>query len=189
MGGNHWVSLKGQLLIAMPGLTDPNFSRSVTCICEHTPAGAVGIVINRIHPLVSAGEIFNELNIGCTPEAKLQPVLQGGPVHMGEIFILHGPPFHWEGCMRISDTLALSNTRDILESIALGQGPLAFVIALGCAGWGKDQLESEILANVWLTCPLSEELIFTFSLESRWDEAMRTVGVDPASLSGMAGSA
>ncbi len=189
MATNNSVFLKGQLLIAMPELADPNFVRSVTCICEHTPEGAVGIVINHSHPLLTAGEIFDELKINCTPESKSLPILLGGPVHLGEIFILHGPPFHWEGCMRISDTVALSNTRDILESIALEKGPRSFLIALGCAGWGKDQLESELLANVWLTCPLFESLIFNSPMESRWDEAMRMVGVDPVSLSGTAGSA
>ncbi len=189
MGANDTPFLKGQMLIAMPTLMDPNFIRSVTCICEHTMAGAVGIVINHHHPLLTAGEIFKELKINCIDQAESIPVFLGGPVHIGEIFILHGPPFHWEGCLQITASLALSNTRDILEAIALGRAPRSFIIALGCAGWGKGQLESEILANVWLTCPLTETLLFNSPIETRWDEAMKMVGVDPAFLSGTAGSA
>ena len=115
------VVLKGQMLMAMPGLVDPNFLKTVTCICEHSEAGALGIIINRIHPFFSAKEIFKELGIEHTKEAESIPVHIGGPVHIGEIFILHGPPFDWEGCVKITPTLALSNTKDILEAIACGE--------------------------------------------------------------------
>jgi len=182
--------LKGQMLMAMPSLKDPNFSQTVTCICEHTEAGALGVVINRIHPFISAKEIFNELKIDYTAEAESITIFAGGPVHMGELFILHGPPFDWDGCVNITPTLALSNTRDILESIARGEGRVnSFLISLGCAGWGQSQLESELSANAWLTGPVSNELIFHVPIESRWDRAMELIGIDPMKLTDAAGTA
>lgn len=184
------VYLKGQMLMAMPNLADSNFSKTVTCICEHTEEGALGIVINRIHPFISAKEIFEELKMDCSSEAESIPVFVGGPVHMGEVFILHGPPFDWAGCVNITPTLALSNTRDILESIAHGEGVgRSFLIALGCAGWGQFQLESELSANAWLTGPVSDELIFNEPVDSRWNRAMELIGIDPMKLTDVSGRA
>ena len=99
MENNSPDSLKGQLLMAMPLLVDQNFYQTVTCICEYTPLGAVGIVINRVHPSLTVEDIFNELNMGFIPDVESTPIHIGGPVHMGEIFILHGPPFGWEGSL------------------------------------------------------------------------------------------
>jgi len=140
-------SLKGQFLIAMPGLNDPNFYLSVTFICEHTQAGAIGIVVNRAHASISGKDIFDELKIAYKPEAASFSIYIGGPVHMDEIFVLHGPPFDWQGCLNVSPSVAMSNTRDILEALAQGKGPEMFVVTLGCAGWGPGQLEHEIKEN------------------------------------------
>ncbi|MCU0558904.1 MAG: YqgE/AlgH family protein [Desulfobacterales bacterium] len=182
-------SLKGHFLMAMPGLTDPNFSLTVTCLCEHSAQGAMGIVINRRHELLSGKDLFEELDIACGPNAGQIPVHIGGPVHAGEIFILHGQPFGWEGSLMVTPTLALSNTRDILEALALGRGPTSFLISLGCAGWGPGQLEMEIRDNAWLTHPVFDEAIFALPLAARWEEAVRRIGVSPAMLSGTAGNA
>ncbi len=180
---------QGQFLMAMPGLADPNFFRTVTCICEHVPEGAVGLVVNQLHSSLSAKNIFEELNMEYIPETASLPIYLGGPVHIGEVFILHGPPFEWEGCLMITRSLGMSNTRDILQAIALGTGPESFIIALGCAGWGPGQLEHEIRANAWLTCPISEDIIFDTSVEARWEEGMRKMGIDPGFLSDAAGHA
>lgn len=182
-------SLKGQLLIAMPGLSDPNFFQSVTFICEHTQAGAVGIIINRAHPDLTGKEIFRELNIGCGPQASSVQIHVGGPVHADEIFVLHGPPFNWQGCLVVSPFLAISNTIDILSALAAGKGPQSFVITLGCAGWGPGQLEYEIKENAWLTGTVSDEIIFDTPVENRWEVAVRKMGIDPNSLSQTAGHA
>ena len=101
------TSLKGQFLIAMPGLADPNFFQTVTCISEHTSAGAVGIVINRVHDTLKAHTIFQELKMEYGPGAESIPVHIGGPVHMNEIFVLHGPPANWEGSLSITSSLAM----------------------------------------------------------------------------------
>lgn len=181
--------LKGQFLIAMPTLADPNFFQTVTCMSEHSAGGAVGIVINRTHSVLCCGDILKELKVAHIEEVKSLPVHIGGPVHMGEIFILHGPPLQWEGSLQITPTLAMSNTMDILKAIAMGRGPSAFIIALGCAGWGPGQLEAEIRENAWLTGPVFEDLIFKIPTVSRWEEALRKNGIDPHLLSGQAGHA
>lgn len=180
---------KGQFLIAMPGLSDPHFYRSVTCMCEHTSEGALGIVVNRIAPRISAKDIFAELNLEPVAQMISTPVYLGGPVHAHEIFILHGPPFQWRGMLMITPTLALSNTRDIIESLALGIGPKAFMIALGCAGWGAGQLEEEIRSNSWLTCPMDEDILFHAKADRKWEAAVKKMGIDPVLLSDTAGHA
>lgn len=182
-------SLKGQFLIAMPMLTDPNFYRSVTFMCEHNDNGAMGVTVNRIYTALSAKEIFDELKLEYQPSSAEIPIHIGGPVHMDEIFVLHGPPLEWEGCLKINDRLGLSNTLDILRAIALGRGPDDFLIILGCAGWAPDQLEMEIKQNSWLTCPGDEEIIFRKPVETRWEAAVKKLGIDPASLSEFAGHA
>jgi len=183
------ATLKGQFLLAMPGLLDPNFYQTVTCICEHNDGGAMGIIINRVHHSLTGKDIFEELNLDYGPHAESIPVHLGGPVHIGEIFVLHGPPFNWDASLIITPALAMSNTRDILEAIAMAKGPKAFIISLGCAGWGPGQLESEIKANAWLNHPIFEENIFDMPIETRWDEAVKKMGIDPMLLSNTAGHA
>jgi putative transcriptional regulator len=186
---NESVTLKGQFLLAMPSLLDPNFYQAVTCICEHSENGALGIIVNRVHHSLTAKDIFEELTIGHDPGMESIPIYLGGPVHLGEIFVLHGPPFDWEASLMITPSLAMSNTRDILEAIATGGGPRSFIIILGCAGWGPGQLESEIKENAWLNYPIFEENIFYVPVESRWEEAVKKLGIDPILLSNTAGHA
>jgi putative transcriptional regulator len=181
--------LNGQLLTAMPGLADDNFSRTVTCICKHSEEGAVGIVVNRQHPILKGEDIFKELEIDFTDSARSIPIHIGGPVNMWEVFVLHGPPFEWNGCVMINPTLAISNTKDILEAIAQNKEPRLFIIALGYAGWGNNQLEMEIKKNVWLTCPFSVDLVFKLPVESIWEETMKSMGIDPLLISDSAGRA
>ena len=183
------VSLKGQFLIAMPRLMDPNFYKTVTCLTEHSHEGALGIIINRIFPSLTLKDLFDELKIGCVPKTISIPVHIGGPVHTNQLFVLHGPPFEWEGCHRISSSLALSNTRDVFEAIAMDQGPESFIVSLGCAGWAPGQLESEIKENSWLTSNVMDDIIFNAPIESRWDETVKKMGIDPAFLTDSAGYA
>jgi putative transcriptional regulator len=189
MEAEYSASLKGHLLMAMPGLSDPNFAQTVTCICEHTGQGAMGIVINRLHDGVFAGDIFEELSIACTAGGRADVVHAGGPVHAGELFVLHGMPLDWEATLRVTPSIGVSNTRDILEAIAGGRGPNAYLISLGCAGWGPGQLEAEIRENAWLTQPADEDLLFRLPVEMRWGEALKRMGVDPLWLSDTAGHA
>jgi putative transcriptional regulator len=151
--------------------------------------GALGLVINRVFPELTGGSVFRELGINCTPELEQAPIYIGGPVHKGQIFVLHGPPFDWEGIHPVTASLALSNSKDILEALARGEGPDFFMITLGCAGWGPGQLESEIMANAWLTCPLEENILFQTPLDQRWEKAARSMGIDLSLLTDVIGHA
>jgi len=181
--------LKGRFILAMPGLADPNFAKTVTCICEHTQDGAVGISINRIGAVIFGKDLFEGLNIECSPHAAGIPIFIGGPVHMDEIFILHGPPLNWQGSFLITPSLAMSRSMDIIEAIASDRGPHSFLISLGCAGWGPGQIEAEIMENVWLVSQIYEEIIFTTPVESRWETAVNKLGIDPDMLSNTIGHA
>ena len=182
-------SLRGHFLIAMPSLADPNFHQTVTYMCEHSAEGAVGLVINRVHTELTMGAIFRELHLESVPEMESPPLHLGGPVHTEQIFVLHGPPFGWEACRPVTASLALSNSKDLLEFLAKGKGPESFVLALGCAGWGPGQLEAEIMANTWLTCPADETIIFQTAVDERWEQAAKLMGIDPARLTNTAGHA
>lgn len=168
-------SIKGQFLLAIPGLPDPNFAQTVTCICEHNESGALGFIINKIHPLLTGRELFEDLGIKCDESIDTMDVHLGGPVQPSGVFVLHGPPFDWNETLMVSDWLALSNSRDILEAIAQKKGPDSFMILLGCAGWGPLQLDGELDDSAWLTCPLSEEILFSTDTALRYDQAMMTI--------------
>ncbi|MBL0731287.1 MAG: YqgE/AlgH family protein [Desulfosarcina sp.] len=183
------TALKGKFLIAMPGMTDPNFHRSVICISEHNTDGAVGIVINNVHPVLSAKMIFKELNLDYAQGAEKKQINIGGPVHINEIFVLHGHPFKSAQTLMVNDELAMSNSIDIIKDIALEKGPESYIISLGCAGWGPGQLENELLANYWLTSPYSKDILFDIPVEARWEESIRKIGVDPVLLLNTAGHA
>ncbi len=189
MQSDYPESLKGQFLMAMPALLDPNFHQTVVCISEHTREGAVGIVVNRVHATLKADTIFDELKMDHQPELGRLPIHLGGPVHASELFILHGPPFDESTSLVITASLAMSTTRDVLQRIAWGKGPSAFLIALGCAGWGPGQLEAEIRQNAWLTSDIEEKILFETPVEERWEAALRKLGVDPALLMDAAGHA
>jgi len=182
-------NFKGQFIIAMPGLMDPNFNQTVTLICEHTREGAMGVIIDRGLPDLKGERIFRELGISFLKEVENIPVYFGGPVHVGEVFILHGPPFHWEGCHVVNPEFGLSNTADILEAIAMGRGPSDYLIAIGCSGWGAGQLENEMKDNAWLTGAASSRIVFGTPSEQRWSAAIENLGINPDLLSGEAGHA
>ncbi|MEW6077390.1 MAG: YqgE/AlgH family protein [Thermodesulfobacteriota bacterium] len=181
--------LKGELLIAVPTLTDPHFSRTVVCVCEFSAEGALGMVVNRPYSALSAKDLFDELTIQYREEAAGLPVYNGGPVNVGDVFVLHGEPFGWAGSHRVNPRLALTNTRDILEAIAGGRGPESFLIILGCSGWAGGQLEMELKSNIWLTAPADEAILFHTPPDQRWAKGLELIHIDPAFLSGTAGNA
>lgn len=183
------TSLTNHFLIAMPGLQDPNFSRTVTYICEHTEQGAMGIVINRPTE-VSLGDLLFQLDISTHLESVLKaPVYQGGPVQTDRGFVLHTPGPSFDSTLNINDMLSITTSRDVLEAIAGGDGPQHSLIALGYAGWGSGQLEQELSANAWLSGPADSQIIFQLNPESRWRAAARLLGIDMNLLSGEAGHA
>lgn len=167
--------VKGKFLLAIPGLPDPNFAQTVTCMCEHNESGALGFILNKIHPLLTGRELFEDLNITCDKSVDSLEIYTGGPVQPNGVFVLHGPPFDWNESLKVSDFLALSNSRDILEAIAVQKGPKSFMILLGCAGWGPMQLDNEMNNSTWLTCPISEEILFSTRTELKYDKAMMMI--------------
>jgi len=187
--GQDLAALKGEFLIAMPTLNDPNFSRTVVCICEFSSEGALGMIINRLYSSFVAKDLFEELNMEYIPAAESLPIHNGGPVNMGDVFVLHGPPFHWLGCHPVTPWLALTNTRDVLEAIARGEGPESFLIIMGCSGWGGGQLEMELKGNFWLTAQADAEVLFRTPVEKRWAKGMALINIDPTFLSESYGNA
>jgi putative transcriptional regulator len=183
------TSLTNHFLIAMPGLQDPNFSRTVTYICEHTEQGAMGIVINR--PMdIRLGEVLSQLDIETQDPGVLDTfVYLGGPVQTERGFVLHSSGQSYESTLCITPEICVTTSRDVLEAIADGRGPARKLIALGYAGWGGGQLEVEMSANAWLSGPADGEIIFRLPADGRWQAAANLLGVDLNLLSGEAGHA
>ena len=178
--------LTNQFLIATPYLADPRFEGSLTYICEHSDEGAMGLTIN--HPLdLDLGDLLSQLSMeGEPPHA---PVYQGGPVQPERGFVLHRPVGHWQSSLALTDTLALSTSRDILSAIAVGEGPADFLMLLGYAGWSPGQLEEELAGDAWLTCPADETILFEREPAQRLNAALEKLGVSPGHLSGGVGHA
>ena len=173
----------------MPGMMDPNFSTTVTLICEHNDEGALGIVINRPTPLKLSG-LFEQLSVeDPDPGAASAPVLAGGPVGPERGFVLHGPEQSFENTLAVSDDIRLTLSRDIIDAMATGEGPENTLVALGYAGWEPGQLEEEMLSNSWLNVPATPEIVFDTPFADRWDSAARTLGIDIAAMSTDAGHA
>ena len=183
------MELTHHFLLSMPTLQDPNFQRTLTFICEHSEHGAMGLVVNRPMTL-TVGEVLQHLGIeAVVPEIARQPVHYGGPVESERGFILHDPGREWEGTMSLSDAVALTTSRDILEAMARGEGPEHALVTLGYSGWGAGQLEDEIAQNAWLTCPASTEILFHLPAEERLAAAAAKLGIDLDLMSSDAGHA
>ncbi|MCX7897787.1 MAG: YqgE/AlgH family protein [Rhodocyclaceae bacterium] len=186
-------SLANHFLIAMPSMRDPNFARTVTFICEHNREGALGLIINR--PLeMSLATLFERVNLPLPPGDRLdlfasRPVYFGGPVQTDRGFVLHRPPGAWQASLKVTDEIALTSSRDILQSLFETGEPADVIVTLGYAGWAAGQLEWELAQNAWLTVPANAEIIFSLPPEERLPAAMRALGVDFANLSEVAGHA
>lgn len=179
----------GMLLIAMPAMDDPRFARSVVLLCQHGEEGAMGLVINRAADY-SFDDIFRQMQIDAPdPALCLRSVQTGGPVQGDRGFVLHDGERDYDSTLRIGPDLAISTSRDILQAIAGGIGPRRFELLLGYAGWGPEQLESELAENAWLTVAGDPELLFDVPLEQRWQVANARIGFDPSQLAGYAGHA
>ena len=182
-------TLANQLLIAMPGMSDPNFSSTVTLICEHNDEGALGIVVNR--PLtINMSGLFEQLEISdADPGAAADPVLMGGPVGPERGFVLHDSSHSYENSLAVSNDINLTLSRDVIDAMATGGGPERTLVALGYASWEPGQLENEMLANSWLNVPASTDIVFELPFADRWSAAAQTLGIDISQLSPDAGHA
>lgn len=181
--------LTGQLLIAMPAMEDPRFSGSVIYLCAHTEEGAMGLVINRPLARPSFEELLRQLEIVPVPPARHIRLWAGGPVDNGRGFVLHTADWTGEGSLRVNEQLALTASLDVLKAIAEGGGPREGLLALGYAGWGPGQLETELAQNAWLTVPAPEALVFDAGHDTKWRRALAALRIDPLSLSAAAGHA
>jgi putative transcriptional regulator len=189
--------LDGQMLIAMPMMSDERFARTLVYICAHSSEGAMGIVVNQPAQNVKFPDLLVQLEV--IPEAeRIQlhgsagevKVLKGGPVETGRGFVLHSADFFIENStLPIDEGICLTATLDILKAIARGKGPSNAILALGYAGWAPGQLEQEIQQNGWLNCPADSELIFGIDVEHKYERALTKLGIDPAMLSSEAGHA
>ena len=189
--------LDGQLLIAMPVMGDPRFERSVIYMCAHSADGAMGIMVNRPAGSIDFPDLLVQLNIINKDEqielpdtAESMKVMRGGPVETGRGFVLHSSDFFLANAtLPIDDKICLTATVDILKAIANGKGPRRAILALGYAGWGPGQLETEIQDNGWLHCDADPDLIFGDDIDDKYARALAKIGIDVGMLSNDAGHA
>ena len=186
------ISLAHQFLIAMPAMTDPSFSRSLTYICEHNEQGALGVIVNRPSDMELA-TLFERVSIplseGPARELGAMPVYFGGPVQTDRGFVLHRPLGHWQSTLEVKDQIGLTSSRDILEEMGATGLPTDILVTLGYAGWSAGQLEWELSQNAWLTVAADPHILFGMPPGERLAAAMHLLGVDFANLSEVAGHA
>jgi putative transcriptional regulator len=169
------TNMSAKLLIAAPGLEDPNFRQTVVLVCEHSKQGAFGLIVNRVlmnsfKPLMKAFEI-EETVIDL-------PIFYGGPVRPDQGYVIYSPYDEKYGAIRVTDALAVTASKEILYDIAEGKGPDQFLLTLGFSGWSPAQLEEEVMMDAWLVSPLDRAVIFTLPVGDRWRHAANSIGVD-----------
>ncbi|MDQ2093556.1 YqgE/AlgH family protein [Rhodalgimonas zhirmunskyi] len=184
------IDLTGKLLIAMPGMSDERFEHSVVYLCAHSPEGAMGLIVNKPTEDLRLRDLVDQLDLAGGICLRDRGVYFGGPVEPGRGFVLHSADYKSEiSSLQVDDRFSMTATLDVLEALATGAGPHQALLALGYAGWGPGQLESEIMANGWLTCDASEALVFADDDVGKWEAALKTLGVDALTLSASAGHA
>ena len=184
------INLTRHFLIAMPNMADPNFSRTLTYICEHNDQGALGLVVNRPIDDLTLQALFERLSLTLRDNERADaPVYFGGPVQTDRGFVLHSPAGNWQSTLRVGDRIGLTTSKDILEAVGRGEGPQQMLVTLGYAGWSPGQLEHEISQNAWLTVAARDGIIFDTPSQERLPAAMELLGVDFARLQDEAGHA
>jgi putative transcriptional regulator len=179
------MNLEGHFLISMPAMQDPNFAGCVVYVCEHNEKGALGLVINRPTEL-TVNKLFEKIDLKLEIELiGRAPVYYGGPVQTDRGFVLHTPAEKdkkFSSSLQVEESLALTTSKDVLEAMSRGEGPLQTLITLGYSGWDKGQLEHEIAQNAWLTVKADANIIFNVAAEERFARAMQLLGVDPTRI-------
>ena len=183
------VNLTHHFLIAMPSMADPNFSKTLTYICEHNDQGALGLVVNR--PIdMTLKALFERLSMKMGDKKSADaPIYFGGPVQTDRGFVLHAPTGDWQSTLRVRDIIGLTTSKDILEAVGRGEGPDKMLVTLGYAGWSPGQLEHELSQNAWLTVEARDGIIFDTPAGERLPAAMDLLGLDYARLQDSAGHA
>jgi putative transcriptional regulator len=182
--------LDGRLLIAMPGMGDPRFSRAVIYLCVHSADGAMGLIVNKPAPELKVAELLRQLDIAAGEGCGDGRVHFGGPVSTGQGFVLHSADYAVEGSsLKVDAAFAMTGTVEVLQDIARGKGPTRSILALGYSGWGRGQLEAEIQANAWLVAPADPDIVFGLRDAEKWEAALRKLSIDPRLLSAEGGRA
>jgi putative transcriptional regulator len=182
--------LEGKFLIALPGMLDERFAQTVIYVCAHSTNGAMGIVINKPIPGLSFTSLMDQLEIFTHPKLADFPILYGGPVETTRGFVLHSNDYETaDATLPVSDDISLTATTDILRAMADGRGPRHAILALGYAGWGPGQVESEFQDNGWLHCDADSALLFNMEPATKWRAALSRLGIDPLGLTANAGRA
>lgn len=182
--------LDGKLLIAMPGMGDARFERSVVFMCAHSAEGAMGLIINKPMADLKSKDLLEQLDIAIEPGVSSIDVHFGGPVEHGRGFVLHSSEYTvGSSTMEIDESYRMTATIEVLKDLAKGEGPDWSLLALGYAGWGPGQLENEIQSNGWLVCDSVFQLVFSPKDTDKWDAALNSMGVDPRLLSAEGGQA
>jgi putative transcriptional regulator len=183
-------TLAGKLLVAMPGMSDPRFDRSVIMMCAHDAEHAMGVVINKPKDELTLSAVLGHLGLEAEGEVSERAVLDGGPVRPDRGYVLHSEDFAaGDATQEVAPGVRLTATRDVLEAVASDHAPSNFVLALGCAGWGAGQLENELRHNAWLVVDFDNAIVFDEGHTDKWERAIRSLGFDPSQLSGAAGNA
>lgn len=184
------IDLNGKLLIAMPDMGDPRFAYSVVFVCAYSEDGSMGLIINKPTVDLRLNDMLEQLSINQGDDARDLPVHFGGPVEHGRGFVLHDQSYHSSiSTLDVNADFSMTATLDILEDMAEGRGPQNVILALGYAGWGPGQLESEIAQNGWLTCEADHKLVFDTADAEKWEAALKRLGVSALTLSADAGHA
>lgn len=184
------MDLVGKLLIAMPGMGDPRFDRSVILLCAHSGDGAMGLIVNKPVPDLEFSSLMDQLNIPRSGSGRDIRVHFGGPVERGRGFVLHSRDYRsGRATMQVAGGFGMTATVDVLEALAQDRGPKSALLALGYSGWGPGQLESEIARNDWLTADAPADLVFQSDDRTKWTGALKQLGIDPFTLSASAGRA
>ena len=187
LGSDFYFS--GQLLIAMPGMQDERFYKTVIYLCAHTDDGAMGLVLNQVIKGLSFPGLLEQLGIDGGVSDRSVPIHFGGPVESGRGFVLHSNEYQQDATLEVDGDISLTATVDILKAIARGRGPKHSLLALGYAGWGPGQLDDEIRANGWLQAPADIDLIFDDDQVDKWERSIAKIGIDPSMLSDEVGHA
>ncbi|MCL2505425.1 MAG: YqgE/AlgH family protein [Alphaproteobacteria bacterium] len=190
--GTYFLSgkLEGKLLIAAPDMPDPRFAKTVIYICYHTKStGSIGFIINRLFGDVTLAMLLEQLSIDVNPQFAETPVHFGGPLEMRRGFVLHSDDYLCPGTTKINNHIAVTSTSDIIKDLAHGKGPKNSMLILGYSGWTQGQLEQELKLGGWLTVEPDYNLLFTSPLETRWEQSLTKLGVQPGMLSSVQGTA
>ncbi|CUS48277.1 MAG: putative transcriptional regulator [Idiomarinaceae bacterium HL-53] len=184
------TSFQNHFLIAMPGLDDPFFHRSVTYVCEHNDDGAMGLIVNQPVEL-TLDKLLEQIEIEVPKGGRLDSkhVYAGGPVATDRGFVIHSPQKGWKSSLQLSDDIMVTTSKDILAAFGSEQAPAHYLLMLGYAGWEAGQLEQEIADNSWLTIPADSDLLFKTPSNERWEKATSKLGIDIWQLSSQAGHA